>query len=304
MFCRRSLLITLLIFLFFAVSAPLSAKPKGNFFPKGKSSISFPAGDGKICLYNYHEGQVIEARYRDGDRYHQRGLDEIKHIFRSRDGAEHVIDVELIELLDHLQEYFAADCVELISGYRSPSFNRKLKEGSDGIAEASLHVEGRAADVHLDEVTEKTLSRYVRSLGVGGVGYYPRFDFVHVDTGELRRWDRRDGSGRALIAIVRGERWQLVTDRNIYRPGDPIDVAVTNISDLPHSLDGEIIIERFRRGKWSHVGKLSIPKGLVLEPGKTWRAGWKPKEKTLLGKFRMLYPKSIVRSNEFYRKRL
>jgi len=304
MFCRRFPFIAFLIILFFVISSPLSAKSDRNPSPERKTSILFPSGDGKICLYNYHEDQVVETRYRDGDRYRQRGLDEIKHIFRSRDGAEHVIDVELIELLDHLQEYFAADCVELISGYRSPSFNRKLKEGSDGIAEASLHMEGRAADVHLDEVTERALSHYVRSLSVGGVGYYPRFDFVHVDTGELRRWDRRDGSGRALIAIVRGERWQLVTDRNIYRPGDPIDVAVTNISDLPHSLGGEIIIEHFRRGKWSPVGKLSVPKDVMLEPNKVWRAEWKPKEKILLGKFRVVYPKSVVRSNEFYRKRL
>jgi uncharacterized protein YcbK (DUF882 family) len=288
----------------------VSAKPVEKTFPGRRGATSFSAGDGKLCLYNYHEDFAVETRYRKGDRYRQKGLGEIRRVFRSRsDGREHTIDIELIELIDHLQDHFAIDCVELISGYRSPKFNRKLKKTRVNVAEESLHMEGRAADIHLDEVTEEILSRYVRSLGVGGVGYYPAFDFVHVDTGDVRRWDLPDRQGRLLMAMRNGSKWRVMTDRNVYLSGEVIEIEVMNIAQTQHPLNITLRVEHFNRGEWKLAENLPIPKGVKLAPGKVWRTKWRCEAGTVYGKFRLMLPgqsnssQLSVLSNEFYRKR-
>ncbi len=309
MFCHRFISL-FIIGVSLLVAVAVSAQPVKNVSPKQRISTSFSAGDGKLCLYNYHEDRAIEVNYRKGKRYRQKGLDEIQYLFRSRsDKQEHPIDIELIELLDHLQDHFAVDCVELISGYRSPKLNKELKEKNVNVSEESLHLEGRAADIHLDEVTEEIVSSYARSLKVGGVGYYPAFDFVHIDTGDVRRWDLPDRPGRLLMAMRKGAKWQVITDRNLYLPDEVIDVEVMNITRAPRSFDSAITVERFRRGKWEPAGTLSIPNAVQLAPGEVWRTQWKPEDRALFGKFRLVlpgpdgFPHLAVHSNEFYRKR-
>jgi uncharacterized protein YcbK (DUF882 family) len=77
---------------------------------------------------------------------------------------------------------------QIISGYRSAATNETLRLRSSGVASASLHLSGRAIDIRLTDVTLERLRDAARSLRLGGVGYYPRSDFVHVDTGRVRAW--------------------------------------------------------------------------------------------------------------------
>ena len=60
--------------------------------------------------------------------------------------------------------------------------------GSDGVAHASLHVEGKAIDIRVPGRRLKVVRRAALSLEAGGVGYYPADDFVHVDIGRVRWW--------------------------------------------------------------------------------------------------------------------
>ena len=77
---------------------------------------------------------------------------------------------------------------EVISGYRSPSTNAMLRSKSGGVAKKSLHMQGRAIDVRLTGVDTARLRKIAISLKRGGIGYYPKSDFVHLDTGRFRSW--------------------------------------------------------------------------------------------------------------------
>ena len=77
---------------------------------------------------------------------------------------------------------------EVISGYRSPRTNKALRQSSNGVAENSLHMTGRAIDVRLTSVATSDLRGLAMDLRQGGVGYYPESNFVHLDTGRVRSW--------------------------------------------------------------------------------------------------------------------
>ena len=76
----------------------------------------------------------------------------------------------------------------MISAYRSPETNEMLRARSGGVARSSQHVLGKAIDLRLRGVETKRLRDAAIELQRGGVGYYERSDFVHIDTGRVRRW--------------------------------------------------------------------------------------------------------------------
>jgi uncharacterized protein YcbK (DUF882 family) len=76
----------------------------------------------------------------------------------------------------------------IISGYRSPVTNEKLRNNSSGVAKRSLHMQGKAVDIRLPGCKLNRLRNAALELKAGGVGYYAKSDFIHVDTGRVRRW--------------------------------------------------------------------------------------------------------------------
>ena len=86
---------------------------------------------------------------------------------------------------------FHADRIEIISGYRAPKFNLVLRKKGHEVARDSQHTYGHAVDFRVAGVSTRTLEEWVRSLGVGGVGFYPGSAFVHADTGPIRTWAGR-----------------------------------------------------------------------------------------------------------------
>jgi len=78
---------------------------------------------------------------------------------------------------------------EVISGFRSAETNERLRRrGGGGVASRSLHLEGRALDLRVPGVPLAVLRDAALELRAGGVGFYPASDFVHIDTGRVRRW--------------------------------------------------------------------------------------------------------------------
>ena len=98
------------------------------------------------------------------------------------------MDERLVEVLARVATKFGADRVEVVSGYRSPKYNLILRKKGREVARQSQHTEGNAVDFRVRGVTTKRLLNFVRSLRVGGVGYYPHSQFVHSDTGRIRFW--------------------------------------------------------------------------------------------------------------------
>ena len=106
-----------------------------------------------------------------------------------RNDAVHPIDPHLIDLLAVLRQRLGAHApIQVLSAYRSPATNAMLASMSEGVATNSLHLQGRAIDIRLPGRPLSAVRRAALVLRGGGVGYYPRSNFVHLDVGSVRRW--------------------------------------------------------------------------------------------------------------------
>ncbi|HLW71810.1 MAG TPA: DUF882 domain-containing protein [Candidatus Binataceae bacterium] len=143
-----------------------------------------------LAFHNVHTGESIRTTYWERGAYLPQALHEINYFFRDfRANEVKPIDPRLLDLLTELHAKLAAtQPFDLISGYRSAATNAWLAAQSEGVARHSMHVEAKAADIHLPGVELKSLQMAALDIGEGGVGYYPRSGFVHVDTGRVRRW--------------------------------------------------------------------------------------------------------------------
>jgi len=151
----------------------------------------FFAGGGRLILRHGHFDTTLDVRYRRRDgTYDQVALAQIAHFFRSReDGREAPVSLRLVELLAYIQDHYHPRHMVLLSGYRSPAFNADLRNAGGAVAQASLHTQAMAADIMFVGLDMARLWRQLRKLGTGGVGYYRRNRFLHVDTGPPRFWE-------------------------------------------------------------------------------------------------------------------
>ena len=98
------------------------------------------------------------------------------------------VDERLLGVVVRAARKFGQAYVEIVSGYRAPKYQLMLRKKGHEVARDSEHPLGHAVDFRLPGVPVKRLVSFVRSLHLGGVGYYPRSQFVHADTGRLRYW--------------------------------------------------------------------------------------------------------------------
>ena len=146
-----------------------------------------------IELKSLHTGEVLKVSFdREADP-DPADLAKLQHLLRDyRVNEEHTMDAALFGLLSDLAETTGHEArYEVISGYRSPRTNEKLHAQGHGVAEHSLHMEGRAIDVRLLGCDLETFRDAALEAGRGGVGYYPSSKFVHIDTGRVRTWTGR-----------------------------------------------------------------------------------------------------------------
>lgn len=144
----------------------------------------------RLSFDNLHTGERLTAVYWADGGYLPDASQQINWLLRDfRANEVHPIDPKLLDLLYALMAVLPAQSpYEVISGYRSPTTNRMLAAASDGVAAHSLHMQGMAIDVRVPGVVLARLRDSAKSLRGGGVGYYPRSDFVHVDVGRVRYW--------------------------------------------------------------------------------------------------------------------
>jgi uncharacterized protein YcbK (DUF882 family) len=148
--------------------------------------------DGRsLAMRHLHTGERIEVVYAVGDRYVPQALGSLDRFLRDHySGDVGTMDPRLFDALFRVQAALGTGrAFEIISGYRCPATNTLLRRTrGGGVATHSLHMEGRAIDVRLPGIALTQLRDAALSLGMGGVGFYPREDFVHIDTGRVRRW--------------------------------------------------------------------------------------------------------------------
>ena len=144
----------------------------------------------RIALMNLHTGEHLDIEYfRDGD-YSGDAQAKIQKLLRDfRTGEMHEIDPHLMDYLIQVAAESGKEArFSVISGYRSPQTNARLHERSTGVAQHSLHMQGRAIDVRMAGIDCADLAAHAEGLRRGGVGYYRASNFVHLDTGAFRTW--------------------------------------------------------------------------------------------------------------------
>lgn len=148
------------------------------------------AGQRSLSFYHTHTGEKLSIVYHDGSDYLPEPLLDIDCYLRDfRTGDVKTIDPLLLDQLFALKRMTGSNGVyEVISAYRSPRTNSKLRRKSRGVAKKSLHMQGRAVDVRLTGVDCSNLRKAAIALKSGGVGLYRKSDFVHLDTGRYRTW--------------------------------------------------------------------------------------------------------------------
>jgi uncharacterized protein YcbK (DUF882 family) len=170
------------------------AAAAGALVPSRADALS-PKGapERVLSFFHTHTGERLKVAYCCGGEYQPGGLVEVNHILRDfRVNETRAIEPGLLDLLHELGGTLHTDGpFHVISGYRSPQTNQMLRErggASTGVASHSLHMVGQAIDIRIPGVRLETLRNAARSLKLGGVGFYPDLDFVHVDVGRVRYW--------------------------------------------------------------------------------------------------------------------
>ncbi len=143
-----------------------------------------------LSFVHTHTGERLSAAYYAGGAYCSDVLQQVNVLLRDfRNDSVYPIDPAVLDRLFQLQSVVGgSEPFQIISGYRSPATNAALRERSSGVAEHSLHMDGRAIDVRLAGVATATLARVALQQSGGGVGYYRVSDFVHLDSGRVRSW--------------------------------------------------------------------------------------------------------------------
>lgn len=144
-----------------------------------------------LTLRHVHTDEKLRVTYRVGDRYQRDAMQKLNRFLRDyRSGDSTVMDPRLFDILYDIQNRLGNPDgeFEIFSAYRSPSTNAKLRKVSRRVAKHSLHMSGQAIDIRFEKASCRRVRDAALALQQGGVGYYSRSDFVHIDTGEVRRW--------------------------------------------------------------------------------------------------------------------
>ena len=156
------------------------------------TALAKPASSGErvLRLQNLHTGESLKATYWAEGQYLAEEMAALNRVLRDhRSNETYNMDQRLFDMLHVLQQQVGNNgTYHIISGYRSPKTNAMLNRKSSGVAKRSLHMQGRAIDIRLPGVELKHLRQAALELKAGGVGYYPRSGFIHVDTGRTRFW--------------------------------------------------------------------------------------------------------------------
>lgn len=147
-------------------------------------------GARRISFRNSHTGEIFSGVYRVGDKYLPDAFERINVVLRDfRTNELFPIDPRVIDIIYSVHNLTQRDePYEVLSGYRCPKTNANLRSHSEGVAKNSLHMTGQAIDLRLPGYETKQIRKLAISLKAGGVGYYPKSNFVHMDTGDVRTW--------------------------------------------------------------------------------------------------------------------
>jgi uncharacterized protein YcbK (DUF882 family) len=144
----------------------------------------------ELAFVNLHTGEHLRAEYVHNGQVVPSAMHAISMLMRDHyNNKVHPIDPQLLDIAHVLQSQVGnRGPINLVCGYRSPETNAMMHEISAGVAAHSMHIEGRAMDIRMPGTRLASLRKAAVALRMGGVGYYPHDDFVHIDSGAVRKW--------------------------------------------------------------------------------------------------------------------
>ena len=150
------------------------------------------SGDRELAFLNRNTWESLRVSYFKNNAFQPEALAKINYILRDHHmNAVADMDVRLLDLLYAINQRVSGTAVfHVLSGYRSPQTNKLLRAKNKRVASNSLHIKGQAIDIRIEGYDTKSLCQLCIQLQGGGVGYYPRRNFVHIDTGPVRVWRR------------------------------------------------------------------------------------------------------------------
>lgn len=161
-----------------------------TFMPREVFAKTTALDNRTLGFFNTHTNEILKATFWQNGAYDRAAVADINYILRDhRSGDVFSMDLKLLDMLVNLHRRTSSrKPFEIISGYRSPVTNAKLVAASSGVAKHSMHMDGKAIDVRLRDVPLDELRLNALAMKAGGVGYYAKSNFVHVDTGRVRHW--------------------------------------------------------------------------------------------------------------------
>ena len=191
----------------------------------------FFSGDGTIHLANAHTNQSARIHYRLPDgAYPAEARQQIDRLFGVPAGSSDHISLRLVSVLDYIEDRYHQP-IEIISGYRSPTYNENLRAKGRLAAKTSMHIEGMAADIRMRKVLSAEWFQTLKALNCCGVGYY-HDNSLHVDTGPVRYWD--ETTSKVNTNVSEHNKQVIVrTEQDIYVAGETLSLRLARITDYP-----------------------------------------------------------------------
>ncbi|HRF55810.1 MAG TPA: DUF882 domain-containing protein [Campylobacterales bacterium] len=183
-----------LLFLGAAMMTPVSLFSQTKTIESGATTQAFdfsPYDKLKTLeLYNVNTQERLETVYFENGSYIENAITGINNIMGDRrSGKIANMDINLIDALYQIKTLCGVEePINIICGYRSPETNERMHRSHRGVAHNSYHTKGQAVDISIKGAPLKRVQQIAESLKIGGVGYYPKSGFVHIDVGPIRYW--------------------------------------------------------------------------------------------------------------------
>ncbi len=169
----------------------LMALVPGMLAPQASASSSpLDNSPRSLSFYSPNTKESLSVTYFKDGKYVKSALRQVNHHFRDHYcGRVHMIDPGLLDYLYRIKkELELEDPFHILSAYRTPATNNMLRRHSSKVAKHSFHIYGKAVDIRVPGVGTAKLRRAAYRQKCGGVGYYKKAHFVHIDTGQFRAW--------------------------------------------------------------------------------------------------------------------
>jgi uncharacterized protein YcbK (DUF882 family) len=164
-----------------------------SLFAASSTETAVANGDTRsLDLYHTHTGESIHATFRVNGSYDPAVLEKLNYFLRDwRNNDVTHMDPRLFDVVwETYRTAGASQPIQIVSAYRSPETNAMLRARSHAVAEYSQHILGKAMDTTMPGMSMEQIREIGMRLQRGGVGYYSRENFVHLDVGNVRYWPR------------------------------------------------------------------------------------------------------------------